>query len=62
MTRARIVVHDGQELCRVDVAAGSQPAFAKTSKADRVFFVRLNNSTRAVPEDEIAPYAAHRWP
>lgn len=48
-TRARITVHDGQELCRLDVARSSRPVWARTSKEDRVFFVRMNNSTRALP-------------
>jgi len=36
--------------------------WAKTSKADHVFFVRVNNSTRVVPEGEVAAYIADRWP
>ena len=60
-TRARIVVHGGQEICRVDVAASTRPVRAATSKATDVFFVRMNNSTRALPDDEIEAYAAGRW-
>jgi len=60
--RARITVHQGKELCRVDVAVNSKPVWAKTSKDDRLFFVRLNNSTRAIPADEIDAYTADRWP
>ncbi len=55
-------VHQGKELCRVDVAGNSKPVWAKTSKNDRVFYVRLNNSTRAIPADEIDAYTADRWP
>jgi type I restriction enzyme, R subunit len=61
-TRARIVIHDGHEICRLDVAQSSQPVWAKTSKGDRVFFVRMNNSTRKLPEAEIQTYVADRWP
>ena len=60
--RARITVHDGQEICRVDVAASSGPVWAKTSKQDRVFFVRMNNSTRSLPDAEMAAYIGVRWP
>ena len=60
-TRARIAVHDGRETCRVDVARSSQPVWAKTSKDDRVFFVRMNNSTRALPEAELPSYVTDRW-
>jgi len=61
-TRARIVVHAGHEICRVDVAASPTPVLAKTSKDDDVFFVRMNNSTRALPEAEVDVYRAERWP
>ena len=55
-TRARITVHAGHELCRVDVALSPRPVWAKTSKGDAVFYVRMNNSTRALPEEEIDTY------
>ena len=61
-SRARIAVHDGHEICRLDVARSSRPVWAKTSKEDHVFFVRMNNSTRAVPIGEIASYVSDRWP
>ena len=61
-TRARIVAHDGAEICRVDVARSSQPIWAKTSKSERVFFVRMNNSSRPMPESELDAYLADRWP
>lgn len=47
-TRARIAMRDGHEICRLDVARSSQPVWARTTKLDRVFFVRMNNSTRAL--------------
>jgi type I restriction enzyme, R subunit len=60
-TRARISLHEGHEICRLDVAKSSQPVWAKTSKDDRIFFVRMNNSTRALPEAELPTYVADRW-
>jgi type I restriction enzyme, R subunit len=60
--RARIVVCDGRQICRVDVARHCQPAWAKTSKAERVSFARFNNSTRAVQADEADAYVSLRWP
>ncbi len=36
--------------------------WAKRSKGDRVFFVRMNNSTRAMPREELNVYLADRWP
>ena len=60
--RARIVVHEGKQICRVDVARHSQPVWAKTSKGERVLFARFNNSTRAVPANEADAYVILRWP
>lgn len=50
----------GQEICRVDVGRSSQPGWAKTSKDDYVFYVRINNSTRALPPNELPAYVADR--
>jgi len=60
--RARIVVHDGKQLCRADVARHIEPVWAKTSKADHVLFARFNNSTRAVPANETDAFVRDRWP
>jgi type I restriction enzyme R subunit len=60
--RARISLYTGTEICRVDVAASPNPVWAKTSKNEEVFFVRMNNSTRALPTEEQAEYSAERWP
>ena len=61
-TRARIALHDGKDICRLDVARSSQPVWAVTSQKERVFFVRMNNSTRELPEGELDKYMADRWP
>jgi type I restriction enzyme R subunit len=61
-TRARVVSHAGVEICRLDVARSSRPVWAKTTKDDRVFFVRMNNSSRPMPPDELDHYFADRWP
>ena len=61
-TRARVINHGGVELCRLDVAKSSQPVWAKTSKEPHVFFVRMNNSSRAMPANGCAPRAAVRAP
>jgi type I restriction enzyme, R subunit len=61
-TRSRIVSRNGHELCRLDAARSSQPVWARTSKNERVSFVRMNNSSRAMPEEELDAYLADRWP
>lgn len=59
-TRARILVRDGKEICRVDTAPSPDAVWAKTSKEERVFFVRINNSTRPMPEAEVEAYLLSR--
>jgi type I restriction enzyme R subunit len=56
--RARISTYMDKEVCRVDVARHTEPVWAKTSKDLRVFFARFNNSSRAVPDDEVDAYIA----
>jgi len=61
-TRARIVIHDRVEICRVNVSPGPRPVWARTSDSERVFFVRMNNSTRALSEEDAMTYIIDRWP
>jgi len=60
-TRTRIDQVDGVEICRVDVARSSVPVTARMSDKDRAFWVRMNNSTRALPEIEIEQYVQDHW-
>ena len=52
---------EGVEICRVDVARSSVPVRAKMSDKDDVFWVRMNNSTRAWPEGAIPEYEREHW-
>jgi type I restriction enzyme R subunit len=61
-TRARVALHEGKEICRLDVSRSSQPVWTNTSQKKRVFFVRMNNSTRELPEGELDKYLTDRWP
>jgi type I restriction enzyme R subunit len=61
-TRARVVTHADLEICRLDVASSSRPVWAKTSKGGGVFFVRMNNSSRPMPPEELEAYLVDRWP
>jgi type I restriction enzyme R subunit len=60
-TRTRIEDVDGTRVCRVDVARSSVPVRAKMSDKDEVFWVRMNNSSRAWPDEEIDEYVADHW-
>ena len=61
-TKARMAIHDGFQICRVDVSPANRPVHAKTSTAEQVFFVRINNTTRALTEAEVDEYLLDRWP
>jgi type I restriction enzyme, R subunit len=60
-TRTRIDAVDGVEICRVDVAVSLAPVTARMSDRAEAFWVRMNNSTRALPEIEIEDYVRDRW-
>ena len=61
-TRARIESVDGVDVCRVDVAQSSRPVTARMSDKAEAFWVRMNNSTRALPEIEVEVYCHDHWP
>lgn len=60
-TRTRIDDVDGKDICRVDIARSSAPVKARMSDKDDVFWVRMNNSTRALPEVEVEDYVRDHW-
>jgi len=59
--RARSERVVGVEICRVDVAPSSAPVYARMSERDAVFWVRMNNSSRALAEIDIEDYQRDRW-
>jgi type I restriction enzyme R subunit len=61
-TRTRIEEIGRTTVCRVDVARSSVPVTARMSDSAGVFWVRMNNSTRALPEVELDAYVSDRWP
>ncbi len=61
---------DGHDLCRVHVEPSGHPVDAEVAVADpqgqlgrkRVFYIRLNNGTRAIEDErERERFVAHRW-
>lgn len=60
-TRARIDAVEGVDICRVDIARSSVPVTARMSDKAEVFWVRMNNSTRALPEVEVEDYVREHW-
>ena len=53
---------DGKDVCRVEVAPGSEPTYAKTSEEAEVFFARLGNSSHRLSTSEAVKYIGERWP
>ena len=60
-TRARIDTIGDVDVCRVDVARSSSPVRAQMSDKGEAFWVRMNNSTRRLPEAEADEYVKDRW-
>ena len=60
-TRTRIDKVGDVDVCRVDAARSSVPVTARMSGSGEAFWVRMNNSTRALPEIEIEEYVRDRW-
>ena len=61
---------DGNDLCRVHVKPSGHPVHATVTVVDkqgqhqkkRMFYVRMNNGTRAIDDEaEIEKYIANRW-
>ncbi len=50
------------ELCRLDAAASSRPVRAKTSNGEQAFYVRMNNSSRALTDGDAEAFILDRWP
>ena len=44
---------NGHDICRIDIPASSRPIWVKNLKGSDSLYQRRNNSTRAVPTDEI---------
>lgn len=60
-TRARIDLLGDRQVCRIDVAASSEPVVARMSDGSEAFWVRMNNSTRKLSEPEAAAYVRDHW-
>lgn len=60
-TRMRIDQVLGTEICRIDVARSSVPVLARMSDREEAFWVRMNNSTRRLPEADRDEYVRAHW-
>jgi hypothetical protein len=60
-TKIRLETVGDLVVCLVDVQPSIKPAFAKTTKGDGVFYVRMNNTTRQLSTPEVIDYVAAHW-
>ncbi len=52
---------NGGTVCRLDVQSSPTPVFARMSKEEDIFWVRLGNSTHQVSGQELLQYIQQRW-
>jgi len=60
-TTIRFETEADKRICILDIQPSPRPVYAKTSKSDAVFFVRLGASTRQLPLEEVHDYIQSRW-
>jgi type I restriction enzyme, R subunit len=58
----RIDVIKGCDICRIDVPASTRPIWVEASDGALVLYERRNNSTRAVPDNELDAFMIERFP
>ena len=52
---------EGKDVCIVDVKPANKPVYAKTTKGNDTFFVRVGNTTRVLTGPEMVDYVADRF-
>ena len=58
----RIESAGSEVVCLVDVSPSPSPVYARTTKGDNCFYVRINNTTRMLDGPHIPNYIDGRWP
>ncbi len=61
MARIRLEAVKGIQVALVHVTPSPEPIYATVSKSDRVFFARVNNSTRSLEGPDLVGYVKQRW-
>jgi hypothetical protein len=60
--RLRIESVGSEVVCLVDVTPAPVPVYARTTKGDVCFYVRINNTTRMLEGPDILSYVNGHWP
>ncbi len=61
MAKIQLEAVNGVQVALVHVAPSPEPIYAKVSKGDRIFFARVNNSTRILEGPDLVGYVKQRW-
>jgi len=61
MAKIRLESVDGFQVAVVHVPPSPEPIYAKVSKRNPAFFVRVNNSTRILDGADLVGYVNQRW-
>jgi len=59
--KIRFAELDAKRICAVDVERAQEPVFVKDGKGNKIFFVRMGNTTRALDVDEVHRYILMNW-
>ena len=61
MAKIHLESVNGTQVALVRVIPSPEPIYAKVSKGDKVFFARVNNSTRILDGPDLVGYVTQRW-
>ena len=61
LAKIRLEDVEGTQVAVVKVAPSTEAIYAKTSKGNGIFFVRVNNSTRILKGPDLVGYVKQRW-
>ncbi|RIK10757.1 MAG: hypothetical protein DCC49_02205 [Acidobacteria bacterium] len=61
--RARIRIEgiEEEQVCTITVSPSPEAVYAKTSKGEQVFYVRVNNSTRVLEGKDLVSFVKNKW-
>jgi predicted HTH transcriptional regulator len=59
-TKIQLQTVEDSVVCLVHVPSAPEPVYAKVSKGEKVFFVRMNNSTRVLSGPDLVSYVKER--
>jgi hypothetical protein len=60
-TGIRLEAVGSEVVCLVDVSPSPVPVYAKTTKGDACFYVRMNNTTRMLEGPDLPAYIDGHW-